>query len=74
MIARIGFVYTSDLYRYEGIENRIHRCHQTLIRLSLPGAVVKGSTEAEVALDFLDFCRTNPEAQKIWSQFGFEVL
>ncbi|NLG10397.1 MAG: molybdate ABC transporter substrate-binding protein [Coriobacteriaceae bacterium] len=71
---QIGFVYTSDLYRYEGIETAYTVPSDAHKAIVYPGAVVKGSTEAEVALDFLDFCRTNPEAQKIWSQFGFEVL
>ncbi|HBT95678.1 MAG TPA: molybdate ABC transporter substrate-binding protein, partial [Coriobacteriia bacterium] len=39
-----------------------------------PGAVLKDSKNAEVAADFLDFCLTDPEALKIWSEFGFEVI
>lgn len=71
---QIGIVYTSDLYRYEGIETAYivpADAHKAIV---YPGAVVQGSTKADVAQDFLDFCRTNAEAQKIWSQFGFEVL
>ncbi len=71
---QIGFVYTSDLYRYQGIETVYtvpSDAHKTIV---YPAAVVKGSTKVDVAKDFLEFCRTNADAQQIWSQYGFEVL
>ena len=71
---QIGFVYSSDLYRYQGIEIACtvpSGAHKAIL---YPGAVLTGSIHAETAADFLEFCRTNADAQKIWSQFGFEVL
>jgi molybdate transport system substrate-binding protein len=71
---QIGFVYTSDLYRYDGIETAFTvpaDAHKTIL---YPGAVLKSSKSAAAAQDFLNFCLTDPDAQKIWSQFGFEVL
>jgi molybdate transport system substrate-binding protein len=71
---QIGFVYTSDLYRYDGIEQAFVvpvSAHKTIL---YPGAVLKASTASDVAADFLNFCLTDPGAQRIWSQYGFEVL
>jgi molybdate transport system substrate-binding protein len=71
---QIGFVYTSDIYRYDGIESAFvvpTSAHKAIL---YPGAVLKASKNADVANDFLTFCLTNPDAQKIWSQYGFEVL
>jgi molybdate transport system substrate-binding protein len=71
---QIGFVYTSDLYRYEGIEAAFTvpaAAHKAIL---YPGAVVKGSANVATAEDFLDFCLTNANAQRVWSQYGFEVL
>lgn len=70
----IGFVYTSDLYRYEGIETAFTVPADSHKAILYPGAVLKASKSADVAKDFLDFCLTDPDAQKIWSQYGFEVL
>ena len=39
----------------------------------LGGAVVKTSSNADVAADFLNFCMTDAEAQKIFSNYGFEL-
>jgi molybdate transport system substrate-binding protein len=71
---QIGFVYTSDIYRYDGIETAFtvpDAAHKAIL---YPGAVLKASKSADVAQDFLNFCLTDPDAQKIWSQYGFEVL
>jgi molybdate transport system substrate-binding protein len=71
---QIGFVYTSDIYRYDGIEAAFvvpAAAHKAIL---YPGAVLKASKSADVAADFLSFCLSDPDAQKIWSQYGFEVL
>jgi molybdate transport system substrate-binding protein len=71
---QIGFVYTSDLYRYDGIETAFTVPADAHKAILYPGAVLKDSKNTDVAKDFLNFCLTNPDAQKIWSQYGFEVL
>lgn len=69
----VGFVYTSDIYRYDGIEvvytvpDNYHK------NIKYPGAVCKNSQNAEVAADFLNFCMTDPDAQQIFSEYGFEL-
>ena len=71
--AQIGFVYTSDLYRYDGIEQAFVIPGDTHKAIVYPGAVVANSENAEEAAKFLEFCLNDPDALKIWSQFGFEV-
>jgi molybdate transport system substrate-binding protein len=71
---QIGFVYTSDIYRYDGIETAFVVPADAHKAILYPGAVLKASTNAVVAADFLNFCLTDPAAQAIWSQYGFEVL
>jgi molybdate transport system substrate-binding protein len=71
---QIGFVYTSDIYRYDGIEAAFTVPTSAHKAILYPGAVLGASKNADVAKDFLNFCLTNPDAQRIWSQYGFEVL
>lgn len=71
--AQIGFVYTSDLYRYDGIEQAFVVPSDTHKNIIYPGAVVAGSSYSVEAEAFIDFCLSNPEALKIWAQYGFEV-
>lgn len=71
--AAIGFVYSSDIFRYDGIE-QVFACpedsHKPIV---YPGAVSSASEEAQAAADFLDFCMNDAEAQKIWAKYGFEL-
>jgi molybdate transport system substrate-binding protein len=71
---QIGFVYTSDLYRYEGIETAFTVPSDAHKAILYPGAVLKASKSADVAKDFLEFCLSDPGALSIWAQYGFEVL
>ncbi|MDR1712904.1 MAG: molybdate ABC transporter substrate-binding protein, partial [Coriobacteriales bacterium] len=70
---QIGFVYSSDVYRYTGIEIIFTVPADTHKAIVYPGAVVADSANAEAAQAFLDFCSTDPEAQAIWSKYGCEV-
>jgi ABC-type molybdate transport system substrate-binding protein len=36
--------------------------------------VVKDSANAEAAADFIKFCLENTDAQKIFSEYGFELV
>lgn len=69
----IGFVYTSDVYRYDGIEVA-YTCPDDSHRpIVYPGAVASSSENAEAAADFLEFCMTDEDALAIWAEYGFEL-
>lgn len=70
---QVGFVYTSDIYRYDGISAIFTTpadSHKTIV---YPGAVTKASKNADVAADFLKFCTTDAGALKIFQNYGFEI-
>ena len=70
----VGLVYNSDIFRYDGIEVAYTTpadSHKTIL---YPGGVTTDSANAEVAKDFLTFCLENADAQKIFSEYGFELV
>lgn len=72
--ATIGFVYSSDIFRYDGIEQAFvcpEDAHKPIV---YPGAVSASSEHAAAAADFLDFCMNDAEAQKVWAKYGFELF
>lgn len=69
----IGFVYTSDVYRYDGIEVAYTCPDDSHKPIVYPGAVSASSENAEAAADFLEFCMTNEDALAIWAEYGFEL-
>ncbi len=70
---QVGFVYTSDIYRYDGVEVAYTTPADSHKSILYPGAVVSGSKNASVAADFLKFCSTDAEALKIFQKYGFEL-
>ena len=72
--ATIGFVYSSDVYRYDGIEAIFTVPTDMHKDIVYPGAVCTDAPNAEAAKAFLDFCMTDPDALDIWSEYGFEVV
>lgn len=68
-----GFVYSSDIYRYDGIEEAFVCPDDSHKPIVYPGAVSATSENAEEAAKFLEFCLTNKDAQKIWAKYGFEL-
>ena len=72
--ASIGFVYSSDIFRYDGIEQTFVCPEDTHKPIVYPGAVAASSEHAEAAADFLDFCMNDAEAQKVWAKYGFELF
>ena len=72
--ATIGFVYSSDIFRYDGIEQAFVCPEDTHKPIVYPGAVSASSEHAEAAADFLDFCLNDAEAQKVWAKYGFELF
>lgn len=69
----VGFVYSSDIYRYDGVEEAFVCPEDSHKPIVYPGAVGVSSENADVAADFIDFCLTNKDAQKIWAKYGFEL-
>ena len=69
----VGFIYTSDLYRYTGIASAYVTPSDSHKVIVYPGAVVANSANAAAAADFINFCINDPEAQKLFSQYGFEL-
>lgn len=69
----VGFVYSSDIYRYDGIEVDYTTPSDSHKAINYPGAVTAGSKNATVAADFLNFCMTDPDAQQIFANYGFQL-
>lgn len=70
----LGFVYSSDVMRYDGVKTVCivdADAHKPII---YPAAVTKDSMHTEAAAAFLEWCTTDPEAQKIWQKWGFELV
>lgn len=72
--ATIGFVYSSDIFRYDGIEQAFVCPEDTHKSIVYPGAVSASSVHAKAAADFLDFCMNDAEAEKVWAKYGFELF
>ena len=68
-----GFVYSSDIFRYDGIEEAFVCPEDSHKPIVYPGAVADSSEHADEAKAFIDFCLTNKKAQKIWAKYGFEL-
>lgn len=68
-----GFVYSSDIFRYDGIEEAFVCPEDSHKPIVYPGAVADGSEHAGEAKAFIDFCLPNKKAQKIWAKYGFEL-
>lgn len=69
----VGFVYSSDIYRYDGIETAFTCPEDSHKPIVYPGAVADASKHAKAAKEFLDFCMTSKKAQKVWAKYGFEL-
>lgn len=70
----VGLVYSSDLYRYDGIQSIFTvpaSMHKTIM---YPGAVLDQSAHHIEARQFLKFCTEDPEALQIWQKYGFELF
>ena len=69
----IGFVYTSDVYRYEGIEVAYICPAESHKPIVYPGAVATASEHPEEAAAYLDFCMDDEDALAVWAEYGFEL-
>lgn len=69
----VAIVYSSDVYRFGGVKVVgiiPDDTHKTIV---YPGAVCKDSKNAQAANDFMQWCITDPEAQKIFQKWGFDL-
>jgi len=69
----LAIVYSSDVYRFGGVEIVgviPDDTHKTIV---YPGAVCKDSNNAQAANDFIQWCITDPDAQKIFQKWGFDL-
>lgn len=69
----LGFVYSSDVMRYGNVKTVYTLAADTHKPIVYPAAVLKDSAHAEAAEAFLAWCEEDPEAQKIWQKWGFEL-
>ena len=68
-----GFVYSSDVMRYDGVKSVCIVPGDTHKPIIYPAAVTKDSEHADAAKAFLTWCQEDPETQKIWQKWGFEL-
>ena len=69
----VAFVYTSDVYRFGGVEIVGTVPGDTHKNIVYPGAVTSISEHPEETQEFLDWCLTSEKAQEIWQNWGFEL-
>lgn len=69
----IAFVYTSDVYRFGGVEIVGTVPGDTHKNIVYPGAITKDCKNVDATKEFLDWCLNNEKAQSIWQKWGFEL-
>lgn len=68
----VAIVYSSDAYRFdvEIVGIIPDDAHKSIV---YPGAVTVDSDYADEAAKFIEWCITDPDAQKIWNDWGFQL-
>ena len=69
----IAFVYTSDVYRFGGVQIVGTVPADTHKNIVYPGAVTSNCKNTEATQEFLDWCLSSDKAQEIWQKWGFEL-
>lgn len=69
----VAFVYTSDVYRFGGVEIVGTVPADTHKGIAYPGAITSQSKNVEATQEFLDWCQNSEKAQEIWQKWGFEL-
>lgn len=69
----VAFVYTSDVYRFGGVEIVGTVPADTRKNIVYPGAITSQSKNVEATQEFLDWCQNSEKAQEIWQKWGFEL-
>ena len=70
---QVAFVYTSDVYRFGGVEIVGTVPANTHKNIVYPGAVTKESKNAAATKELLDWCLSSDKAAEIWQKWGFEL-
>lgn len=70
---QLAIVYSSDVYRFGGVKIVGIIPEDTHRPIVYPGAVCADSDHPTEAFDFITWCVTDPDAQKIWNKWGFEL-
>lgn len=69
----VAIVYSSDVFRFGGVKVVGEIPADTHKAIVYPGAVTAQSENVEVVVAFLEWCLSDPDAQKIWNEWGFEL-
>ena len=69
----VAFVYTSDVYRFGGVEIVGTVPADTHKNIVYPGAITSQSKNVEATQEFLDWCQNSEKTQEIWQKWGFEL-
>lgn len=69
----VAFVYTSDVYRFGGVEIVGTVPADTHKSIVYPGAIASQSKNVEATQEFLNWCQNSEKAQEIWQKWGFEL-
>ena len=69
----VAFVYTSDVYRFGGVEIVGTVPADTHKNIVYPGAITSQSKNVEATQEFLDWCQNSEKAQESWQKWGFEL-
>ena len=69
----VAFVYTSDVYRFGGVQIVGTVPADTHKNIVYPGAVTSNCKNTEATQEFLDWCLSSGKAQEIWQKWGFEL-
>ena len=69
----VAFVYTSDVYRFGGVQIVGTVPANTHKNIVYPGAVTKECKNVEATQEFLNWCLQSEKAQAIWQKWGFEL-
>lgn len=69
----VAFVYTSDVYRFGGVQIVGTVPANTHKNIVYPGALTENCKNKEATQEFLDWCLSSDKAQEIWQKWGFEL-
>lgn len=69
----VAFVYTSDVYRFGGVQIVGTVPADTHKNIVYPGAVTSNCKNTEATQEFLDWCLSSDKAQEIWQKWGLEL-
>lgn len=69
----VAFVYTSDVYRFGGVQIVGTVPADTHKNIVYPGAITSNCKNTEATQEFLDWCLSSDKAQEIWQKWGFEL-